>query len=273
MSEKLYKVVEAVDLFDDGNPIPKRYLVFMDSNGNQIKKFFPENRTTLFFQGDLYDWYGNKVRIDEKIKRIRSPLGYTTDQDGIHETFIIELKKGGLTWARLERDPLFTNDLDKSLVSTRPSVAKYLMTSYRSFIFEEMILAANSKYRVLEKLDPQGIIYAFLRCHHPNGINNVTCTYIENTRGRQIGNRIYSDWIHAQNISHPLIENAFLLGDIIFSKNGNRMTTYCFDSKMIGQPNFEIYRVSTDASLSKLLNDYGESANNIHWFLDPEPES
>ena len=49
MSEKPYKVVEAVDLLDGDGPAPERYLVFEDQNGNPTKEFFPENKIFLFF--------------------------------------------------------------------------------------------------------------------------------------------------------------------------------------------------------------------------------
>ena len=143
MSEKLYKVVEAVDLLDGDSPIPERYLVFMDSDGNQIKEFFPKDRMTLFFNDELYDWYGRKVKPKSGITKILSHFGCVDCNGGMgeyHETFVVRRKSGRLSIAELDvfpqfpyENPLKRTDQNWAKIYTLPFVKPSLYTMDWSF--------------------------------------------------------------------------------------------------------------------------------------------
>ena len=78
MSEILYKLEQITESFSEESPIPERSLVFTGPNYPH-KVTFPKDRTTLFFQGKLYDWYGHKVALSDDIAKILKPFGYSYD--------------------------------------------------------------------------------------------------------------------------------------------------------------------------------------------------
>ena len=89
MSEKLYKVVEAVDLLDTDSHVPKRCLVFMDQAGNRFEESFPKDRMTLLFNEGLYDWYGRRVMMPISMD-VLSHFGFYTTGSRVFETFVVK---------------------------------------------------------------------------------------------------------------------------------------------------------------------------------------
>lgn len=91
MSEKLYEPIEAIDIFVNEPGLitrrgtPKRYLVFMDQEGNRFEAFFEKNRTTLLFEGSFYDWYGRELPY-----KILSHFGYYESGIANLETFVVK---------------------------------------------------------------------------------------------------------------------------------------------------------------------------------------
>lgn len=116
MSEKLYDKIQTVDIYQIDSPSPHHKLIFSGPNTYQ-EESFPENRDTLFFEGNLYDWNGRMVMLGSKqianvvdhFGYVRMmdipPHGYITDkplerpESIIKDTFLVRLKNGNLALA------------------------------------------------------------------------------------------------------------------------------------------------------------------------------
>lgn len=278
MSEKLYKVTKAIDYFNDYNLTPDRCLVFMDSNGNRIKKFFPENRTTLFFKGELYDWYGKKVKIANGIKRIIKPFGYELGNSA-HETYLVETENEKLTIANLcTISPCFYNPDYSIPVHVKNEITGGLILNGQElkcpdWYFEEFLeqpientcfKAFNYAYdykillgvfsKSLSESYPVILFYPYVARHLEKIVH---CVFKDrasilqsppkelNLNGNKSIFRAYTN---------------YLCKKLSFSDDGNKATTYL-------SYNHGFDRISTDTEV--LL--HAKNNQNITWYYDPEP--
>lgn len=274
MSEKLYKVIEAVDLFNEYNPIPERYLVFEDQDGNTDKVFFPEDRTTLFFKGELYDWYGRQVKIASDIKRIVEPFGHRLDNSA-YETYFVEKEDGRLAIADLSTisssfyNPNFSMPfhikntilgnllLDKQELKCRDwSFEKFFEQPIEDTCFK--VLNYAGKYKIL-----LGVSDKHVPKIHPLIFFQ---PYIERHTGRMI-HLVFKDRTSflqcaPEGISSAICSTNFLCKHLFISDDGNKATTYLSHGY---DPVFD--RISTDMEV--LL--HAKNSLYVPWYYDPEP--
>lgn len=292
MTEKLYKVVEAIDHFDEDALIPNRCLVFEDKNGILIKKFFPEDRTTLFFQGDLYDWYGRLVIIPDDVK-ILKPFGYCGDRSSVREKFLVLTQDHRLAFAWLsysnelpiDRDtPLYyKHKLLHAKLSYIPSlklekwsfqkIADLKSTCFDHFKHADEYIAISdvnggdaihkNRPSLKEFLNPTEKSFNYSSIWFTRGP-----THDQLLEHRILKNRddILSLYAYDWSINDPrtaYVATNYLLGDLKFSKHGEKMTA----KAPIPDEHGNIY-VSTDSEVIKHSTKF---SSHLIWYYDPEP--
>ena len=292
MSEKLYLAEKAVELLDGDNPIPARYLVF----DGPVKVFFPEDRTTLFFQGDLYDWYGRKVQLPYDIHSVIGPYGYEDfGQCYAQESFLVKLKNQRLALANL------------TYPTDYPQFPWQETTSYRQHKYKHKllhgILAAPPKLELrnwsFQRLvDFSQVGFDSRKLHDYVAFVGVTgkATIIKNQpsfkghyKGQLHDTDIPSIWFtcgptYDCPVEHNIAESRetilrypspflfsncpehvitnYLVGDLTFSEDNTKLSAYSPIPDKTGNN-----RISTDA---EMLN-HCLSGNKICWYYDPLP--
>lgn len=300
MSEKLYKVIEAVDLFNEDNPIPERYLVFEDQDGNTDKVFFPEDRTTLFFKGELYDWYGHKVILSDNIAKILKPFGYIDvgwPNRQTQEKFLVATKDHRLALATLCRHEQTVHCLSGniSILGFKHSLL------YNDFISAPVLKCAKWTFREVLDLsstcfgrhfDPHSEYAVFVDVDSRDVIEK-DCPSLEDyqknpSKGYGFSSIRFARWhTHDHLLKHNFIANReeilsvyniagrkghpgiayarsnYLLGDLKISKHGEKLTARSPIPDKYGNT-----RVSTDSEVIKHCHTWG---NQLYWYYDPEP--
>lgn len=284
MSEKLYKVVEAVDLLDGDDPIPKRYLVFMDSDGNQIKAFFPKDRMTLILDGKLYDWYGHEAELGPDITEVLSHYGcHFTDtyRDGkAYETFVVRRNDDRLLIATL----YYSNDF-RAMIRNFAKVS-----SIGRIMYEKPFLSSGdwsfAKFRepptansCLHEINDQ--------IYKKSGSMCKICIDVTTNHSHHdiVFDKTHEEFNHPCWVEHRIVktrdsilnpngelhlsgatERTSLDGDLMFSEDGEKMTAFIYS------PSTKRYaRVSTDTEVIRRME--GDYFRGIYWYYDHEPES
>ena len=274
MSEKLYKVVKAVDLLDGYDLVPERCLVFEDQDGDTDKVFFPKDRTSIIHDGVLYDWYGRQVKIASGIKRIVEPFGHRLDNYA-YETYLVEKEDGRLAIADLSTisfsfyDPNFSMSLHTknailgNLILNRQEL-KCRDRSFEKF-FEQPIedtcfkvLNYAGKYKILLGVSDKNVPKI-----HPLIVFQ---PYIERHTGcmRHLIFKDRTSFLRCapEGISSAICSTNFLRKHLFISDDGNKATTYLSHGY---DPVFD--RISTDMEV--LL--HAKNSLYVPWYYDPEP--
>ena len=283
MSERLYKVVEAVDLLDGDGPAPERYLVFEDQNGNPTKEFFPENHTSLIHKGILYDWYGKQVKIASDIKRIIEPFGHGLGNSAC-EIYLIEKKDGKLALANLSTiktcfyDPSFSmpthvkNEITGSLFLSGQelkcpswSFEKFLEQPIENTCFKAFkhpsgykILLGVSSYSSWDFSKIHQLIYFYPRLIRDCGLIDHHIFKDRTGIMQSSSEELSTTAFHANPNAYECTN--YLYKQLSFSDDGNKVTAYLPRSH-----GFD--RISTDTEV--LL--HAKNNQNITWYYDPEP--
>lgn len=281
MSEKLYKVVKAIDTFNEDNPIPDRCLIFEDQDGNSAKEFFPEDRTTLFFKGELYDWYGRKVELKGNIAKVLSYYGDAYNSSGYrYETFVTKLADGQLAIACLEYKGIDLHKITEQIY-TKHHVTGDMMfgkpfLNRQSCPFESFYEPLNSPSCLVElnswllrnfNLKYKICINSHFNCYGNKRIQPIlfmsTHLFLNNMHYSLLEHYIFANRDAALKSGHPIRYVRELFGNLEFSKNGSKMTAYAelANSKRV--------RISTDTDVvhKSCKGPY------IYWYLDPELEN
>lgn len=295
MSEKLYKVVEAVDLFDDGDPIPERYLVFEDQEGNTYKAFFPEDRTTLFFKGELYDWHGHKVALSNNIAKILKPFGYAGQSNSqAQEKFLVTTKDHRYALATLchKQAVHYLKDtipgFKHCLLHNDFACAPFLKSE--KWTFREILDLSSTCFG--QHFDPHGEYAVFVDVDDYNAIeknrpsfkdyqknSSKDCSFssIRFARGHTHDHLLKhgvaasrDEILSLYNVNWcggcPDIaynESNYLLGNLEMSKHGEKIT-----AKFPIPDKYGNTRISTDSEIIKHCHAW---ANQLFWYYDPEP--
>lgn len=292
MLEKLYNVIEAVDIFDENSPIPERYLVFMDGDGNQIKQFFPKDRMTLFFEGKLYDWYGREIKPKSGTTKILSHFGcadHHGDGSKYYEAFVVKSKNGRLSIAELDvsteerpsKNLPKTTDQNLAKIHTLPFAKPSLRTLNWSFKdFQEPPIKHHCMHE-LNKYLQKNFDYTCKICTDVISpcvdIKDHSTVFVKTVfqGGEELFKHCIFDLsdIKDHNTSYQGPSDSTLgitaykmkhmfdcVFGLSFSKDGNKMTAFVespFGNKKI--------RVSTRADI--ICHPDGQ----IFWYYDPEP--
>lgn len=292
MSEKLYKLERAIEFFDDESFIPERFLVFMGPDG-PFKLDFPENRTTLFFRGELYDWYGHKVALSDNIVKVLEPFGYYGRSScSPQEKFLVVTKDHRYALATLchkRRSDMNNNTPSEFMHSllhydyASIPFLKCLDWSFREFkslestCFHDHFMHAD-EYTVF--LDVKG-----KECVHKNhpsfaeylkpSRSDFDFSSIWFTRGnthddllkhlvfgsREIALSIPSYYLTEITPRANFAEANYLLGDLQISKHGEKITALFPIPDEKGNN-----RISTDAEIIKHCAKYHD---RLPWYYDP----
>lgn len=282
MSEKLYNVIEAVDIFDENSPIPERYLVFMDGDGNQIKEFFPKDRITLFFQGKLYDWYGRKVKLESDITRVISAHGSCCGCYGAgdlsRETFVVQRSDNSLATATLlyENIPAPIGNCQNLARSDAIEIAyqQPILSIRTKWSFEYGYeLSKSICYALCEIAKNLGnftSIFANISyqdwgnsndyvAFSPNCITGKNCCWITNFIMKD---RLSLLTTSIEDICKNAIKSDYIRGKLLFSRDGKKIKA---NSPMPDQNGNT--RISADLETIS----YTKRMYAICWYYDPEP--
>lgn len=97
--------MRAIRAVEDLNRPGHRALVFASKDGTVIEEVeFPNDRISIIYRGDVYDWFGQKVELGEGIVSVVEPHGFRTNGDDKyfeHEDFIVELSTGRFSIAEV----------------------------------------------------------------------------------------------------------------------------------------------------------------------------
>ena len=153
--------------FDDLNNLEDRMISFEDDSvipSRTTLVTFPRGRATIFFDDQLYDWYGRVVELDEKIKRIIAPFGHYTDGIDLshcHDNFIVELKNGtyaicGIRYRRQKEHRENYNGLKYAITAGSLDMVPYicvndLVPSYDNIDTETL---GNTCFRLISDFHP-----------------------------------------------------------------------------------------------------------------------
>ncbi|MBR2994014.1 hypothetical protein IKF43_01300 [Candidatus Saccharibacteria bacterium] len=153
MSNK-YQVIGAKEEFRDDNPIPVRSLIFkgihedLSRSPNQ-QVFFSEDRTTLIYNGVLYDWYGREVMLGDNIKKVLRPFGHNVGNAIYSETFVVQRKDNKIAIAILSKDArIYTHFRYPLEIQTKDSILGKML-------LENQSLNLRYKWYFKRELDPQ----------------------------------------------------------------------------------------------------------------------
>lgn len=298
MSEKLYEPIEAIDILDVNEPdlipkldvtftlktecTPKRYLVFMDQEGNRYEAYFPKNRTTLLFEGIFYDWYGRELPY-----KILSHFGYYESGIANLETFVV--KEGDwLAIAYLKydypggyyghsrttvrpmdqfyRQPIL--DSDPGLRHNPWVFTKFQEPPATDNCLQEINKQLSSNFGFTCKICT-GVV-SWHRSH--NGITFCK-TYAKKEPSVPSG---YSYWLKHRIFSYrehifsqgPVVfarEEEEFDGELSFSEDGKKIT---FSGYASSSSEKQHIRISTDIEVIRHTHCSGEI---ICWYYDPEP--
>lgn len=295
MSEKLYKVVEAVDLFDEDNPIPERYLVFKDQDGYTDKVFFPEDRTTLFFRGELYDWCGHKVVLSDNIAKILEPFGYAGWSDSrAQEKFLVATKNHRLALATLCHEQT-VHCLSGSILGFKHSLlhndfASVPVLKCAKWTFREVLDLSSTCFR--QHFDTDGDYDVFVDVDRRDAIEKDCPSfkdYLKNSpEDCEFSSiRFARKHTHDELLKHGVAasrdeilslcnvnwcggrpdiaynESNYLLGNLEMSKHGEKIT-----AKFPIPDKYGNTRISTDSEIIKHCHAW---ANQLFWYYDPLP--
>lgn len=248
-----------------------RMLTFDDRPSVQ----FPADRVSVMIDGKLYDWYGREVKIDARIEQIVEPFGAGSSHGGIAdacETFLVQLKGGGMTLAKLLRDheePLF-----------KLPWAKYMLTggmlNYRS------VLRANEKYR-FDRLDTEltktPVFRAYLsRCSLPDkehicalanvrlvgGASSKPMTIFQERIGEPFGECLFCCFAESRDAILNLPPDKepehgyanYVIGEVTVSEDGHKMTA------LMSKNDGKVHRISTDV---EVLSHF-EKQSSLWWY-------
>lgn len=284
MPEKLYKVIKAVDLFEEGDLMPERYLVFMDSEGDQTKEFFPKDRATLFFQGELYDWYGHKVVLSNEITKVLKPFGYSHDS---RDQFLVITKNHRYALATLhyeKADKLPRNrnhnpstpilkcrnwTFEKLANISSTCLDEYFGNSNKCSVF----VGANNNSNDNTNSSSSYIPY-FIKPEE--SILNLSCTFFMQgpTYQYPLRHKVFIDREKAViQLCHPHKEihwrddavtmANYLLGDLQISKHSGKISAIFPVPSQTGNT-----RISTDSGIIQhgIMNH-----ECLYWYYDPKP--
>lgn len=289
MSEKLYEPIEAVDIFNITEPgfiprrgIPRRYLVFMDQEGNRFEAFFEKNRTTLLFEGSFYDWYGRELPY-----KILSHFGYYESGIANLETFVV--KEGDqLAIAYLKYDypggyyvhsrttvrpmdqfyerPIL--DSDPGLRHNPWAFTKFQEPPTTDTCLQEINKQLSNNFGFTCKICT-GVV-SWHRSH--DGITFCK-TYVKKAPSAPSG---YSYWLKHRIFlyrEHIFSQGSVVLaeeeeefdGELSFSEDGKKITFSGYASSSSEKRHI---RISTDIEVIRHTRCSGEI---ISWYYDPEP--
>ena len=93
-------LLKPVTAIDDLCHLGHRTLIFENDNPldttKRVHMHFPEDRSTILYDGKLYDWYGREVALDPFIVHIIKPFGYTVSKPydilNYRDSFLVELR-------------------------------------------------------------------------------------------------------------------------------------------------------------------------------------
>lgn len=295
MSEKLYKVIEAVDLFDEDCPIPERYLVFEDQDGNTNKVFFPEGRTTLFFRNELYDWYGHEVVLSDNIAKILEPFGYAGWSDSrAQEKFLVATKNHRLALATLCREQT-VHWPSGSILGFKHSLlhndfASVPVLKCAKWTFREVLDLSSTCFR--QHFDTDGDYDVFVDVDSRDAIEKDCPSFKDclknspedcdfssirfarkHTHDKLLKHGVAASREEILSLSNmhwyggnPVIAYAksnYLLGDLKISKHGEKLTARFPIPDKYGNT-----RISTD---SEVIKHCYTGSGQLYWYYDPEP--
>lgn len=291
MSEKIYKLEQITESFSQESPIPERSLVFTGPDYPH-KVTFPKDRTTLFFQGELYDWYGHKVALSNNIAKVLEPFGYYGRSScSPQEKFLVATKDHRYALATLCHERY---DINKN--TPTDFVHGLLHYDYASTPFFKCLDWSFREYKNLEStcfhdhfthadeytvfLDVKG-----KECVHKNhpsfeeylkpSRSNFNFSSIWFTRGnthddllkhlvfgsREVALSISSYYYAQGDPNANFTEANYLLGDLQISKHGEKITTLFPIPDEKGNN-----RISTDAEVIKHCAGYKD---RLCWYYDP----
>lgn len=298
MSEKLYEPIEAIDILDVNKPglIPKldvtftlktectskRYLVFMDQEGNRYEAFFEKNRTTLLFEGIFYDWYGRELP-----SKILSHFGHYESNIANLETFVVkEGDRLAIAYLKYNRPYYYFGH--------RPVLARPVNQFCREpildpnpghfsdpWVFTEFQEPPTTD-TCLQEINKQLSNNFGFTCKICTGVvswhrshNGITfCkTYVKKAPSVPSG---YSYWLKHRIFSYR--EHIFSQGSVVFageeeefdgelsfSEDGKKIT---FSGYASSSSEKQHIRISTDIEVIRHTRCSGEI---ISWYYDPEP--
>lgn len=281
MSKKLYEVTKAVDIFNKESPIPERYLIFTGPDG-PYKESFPKNHTALLFKGQLYDWYGKKVKIAHDIEKVIGPFGYGLNNTA-YETYLVKKKDGKLAIANLTtisccyynpRYPLSTHA--KSEI-TGSIMINGQELNCKNWSFESLLDSPieDTCFKVLEGRQKCQILIG-VAFRQPSAITSniyfwpiieghtgaIRHFVFENRKTIMEHSPIELQAPKVHRLTNVLSRN-YVSNSLTFSNGGNKATTYICIPTGEG---ISFRRISTDAEV--LLHAKGNP--KIIWYYDPE---
>lgn len=283
MSEKLYEVEKAVDLFNVDSLIPERYLMFMDQEGHQTKEFFPTDRMTLIFNGKLYDWYGREVELGPGIKQVLAHFGCRNGETRAYETFVVKRNDGRLAIAALDYKDFqktTNSNLAKMRTTSRIMVGKPFLTCQPKCSFAKIkssvyCLNEINKWLRFEELGFQcHILLDVISDDQSIGQLGIVFwkTYERTVTDHWMTHRFIEkrdDILKVSNSNLPRGSELDCIygdtnGNLIFSEDGKKMTAF---TKLWRHEKGKTIRISTDTDVIM----HTRKSADIFWYYDPEP--
>lgn len=284
MSEKLYKLEQIIELFDEESSIPERSLIFTGPDYPH-KATFPKDRMTLIFYHKLYDWYGQEVELEPGIKQVLNHFGCLNDKMRAYETFVVERNDGRLAIAMLDYKDFqktTNNNLAKMRTTSWIMVGKPFLTCHPkcSFArFQEMPGSSANCLNEINKWLSQNFDYTCKICldviSDDQSIGRLGVFF-----WKTYGGAIHDHWmtcrlvenrnniLKAPNSNLPKGSKLDCIygdtnGNLLFSEDGSKMTAFTELWHMKG----EVIRISTDIDVIM----HTRKSADIFWYYDPEP--
>lgn len=179
MSEKLnYQLVGAKETFHDDDFIPERSLVF-EGPGFHEEASFPKYSTVLIFDGEIYDWFGRKIKKGAHIAEPICYLGTSIGQERSLEWFIVRSTRKCLSLAFVQYDWNRTFEIKEEIGNlphhkqiwrtfrnlNKDMYAELYYSDYYSLRFNNFILPTSaSRPPILDVIDPQKELFVIPEC-------------------------------------------------------------------------------------------------------------
>ena len=290
-----YQVIGAKEEFRDDSPIPIRSLIFSGIHENLSRSpdqqvYFSKDRTTLIYDGILYDWYGREVKLGENIKKVLHPFGHTIGNTVSSETFVVQRMDNKIAIAILDKDiGIYHYSRYPLEIQTKDSILGKLL-------LKNQLLNLRYKWYFKHELDPQK--YECLK-HFSHTENYRILTGVNYDDFPKERGRIYfypTTEMHFSPISHLIMEsrkkilstsyeNLLKYNKHMFLNTIDNIgivhTKYLFVPFMYSDPSgdkisafftkrsslkTEFIRISTDTEVLQHTNDN----ESLIWYYDPE---
>lgn len=283
-----HRVIGAIEEFRDDNPIPIRSLVFKDSKDGRSTKqqvYFPENRTSLIYNGILYDWYGREIELDDNIKKVISPFGYGI-RNMAYETYLVERKDSRLAIAELLNLRPANHMVDENFpeqIQIKDKITGSIMLYGQKLVCKDWYFKSiydYSKNTCLKAFNyPYDFKVLFDIVYNSDSRDKYPRIYFYSTFEDTFGEienyvsmdresilKIPSHDITLENLISRKLQNmapiASIIGTLNFSKDGNKVSTYMLYFGDDKKPR----RISTDVEVLH----HTKNAERIIWYHDPE---